>query len=215
MKKCFSILFLLILSVQLKAQTWDEWFKQKKTQRKYLLNQIVRLQVYLGHVKKGYNILNTGLTAIGSIKKGEFQLHDLFISDKRRVKPIIRNSFAVLETVRIATQVRQSWSYIKESLSNTSLSPDEKAYILNVKFNLLESLSMDIQHLLNVITSGELEMSDHERIEGIAVIHQNVQNKKAATNAANNSLRVLVNQKNKRNHDIQQLQDLFLFPNQP
>lgn len=215
MKNVFSILLLLILSVQLNAQTWNEWFKQNKTQRKYLLNQIVKLQLYLGYVKKGYGIVNAGLSTIGTIKRGDFQLHDLFFSDKKRVKPLIRNSFTVLEIIRAANHVRQFWSSVNDLLSNPSFSLEEKEYILNLKYNLLESLSKDIQSLLDVITSGKLEMSDQERIERIEVLQKKVVNKKLGTIAIGKSLQILLSQKNNDREDIQNLRELFLFPIQP
>lgn len=215
MKSILSILFLLVLAVPLSAQTWDEWFNQNKTQRKYLLNQIVRLQLYLGYVKKGNNIMNTGLSAIGTIKKGDFQLHDLFINDKKRVKAVIKNSFDVLEIIQVANQVRQYWSSIHKFISTASFTPEEKEYLLGVKFNLLEDLSMDIQRLLDVITSGKLEMSDQERIERISVIRMEVVNKKIGTKSTANSLRVLVNQKNRSSYDLKQLEELCLLPNHP
>ncbi|MBK8088802.1 MAG: hypothetical protein IPK31_13170 [Chitinophagaceae bacterium] len=34
------------------AQTLNEWVNQKSTQKKYLLQQIAALQVYIGYAKK-------------------------------------------------------------------------------------------------------------------------------------------------------------------
>ena len=70
------MLFLAAGTVE--AQTFSEWFRQKKTQKKYLLQQIAALQVYIGYAQKGYRIAKEGLTTIGGFTKGEFDLHSDF-----------------------------------------------------------------------------------------------------------------------------------------
>lgn len=44
-------LFLAPFSVQ--CQTWDEVFKQKETQKKYLIQQIEAIKMYASYLKKG------------------------------------------------------------------------------------------------------------------------------------------------------------------
>jgi hypothetical protein len=52
-KKCFFLFALPLLFVQVStAQTWSEWFSQKKTQKKYLLEQVAALKIYAGYLKK-------------------------------------------------------------------------------------------------------------------------------------------------------------------
>ena len=70
MKKCFLCIVLLITTILCNAQGLSEWFNQKATQKKYLLQQIAALQVYIGYLQKGYSIAKTGLTTIGNIKNG-------------------------------------------------------------------------------------------------------------------------------------------------
>ncbi|MBO9573555.1 MAG: hypothetical protein J7497_15310, partial [Chitinophagaceae bacterium] len=84
MKIIISIIF-LFGSFSGSAQTWSEWFKQKKTQIKYLTQQIAALQIYIGYARKGYEIADKGLTAIGDIKNGEFNLYRDFFSSLREV----------------------------------------------------------------------------------------------------------------------------------
>ncbi len=70
---------MVLISVEVcDAQTFDEWFKQQETQKKYLIQQIAALQVYTGYVQKGYSVAKKGLATIGSIKEGDFNLHSNF-----------------------------------------------------------------------------------------------------------------------------------------
>jgi len=81
MRKIIFIGLMLFLSAgNIHAQTFSEWFRQKKTQKKYLLQQIAALQVYIGYAQKGYRIAKEGLTTIGGFTKGEFDLHSDFIN---------------------------------------------------------------------------------------------------------------------------------------
>ena len=48
MKKLLIMFLLGMLATTTQAQTFAEWFKQKKTQKKYLVQQIAALQVYIG-----------------------------------------------------------------------------------------------------------------------------------------------------------------------
>lgn len=78
MKRLIVLILFAILSTDVKAQTFAEWFRQSATQKKYLLQQIAALQVYIGYVQKGYSIAKEGLSAISDIKHGEFKLQRLF-----------------------------------------------------------------------------------------------------------------------------------------
>jgi hypothetical protein len=80
------VIFSMVLfagSKHLYSQMADEWINQKATQKKYLLQQIVALQTYIGYAKKGYAIVEKGVSTIRNIKNGDFNLQmDLFNSFK-------------------------------------------------------------------------------------------------------------------------------------
>ena len=73
------ITYLLIGVVSvMRAQGLQEWINQKATQKKYLLQQIAGLQIYIGYVEKGYSIAKKGLNTIGDLKDGHFSLDKVF-----------------------------------------------------------------------------------------------------------------------------------------
>src|SRR4051794_9257133 len=90
--KLLLLLSLLVISAVCQAQTWDEWFKQKKTQIKYLEEQIIALQVYKNDVEKGYKIVKGGLSVIHDIKNGDFHLHKDHFNSLKSVSTIIRDN---------------------------------------------------------------------------------------------------------------------------
>ena len=78
MKKILSVLIPIMCFNLCYAQTFEEWFQQTQTQKHYLVEQIAALQVYLGYVKKGYDIASKGIHTISDIKNGEFNLYGTF-----------------------------------------------------------------------------------------------------------------------------------------
>ena len=89
MKKIVAIALLLSFATSGSAQTFAEWFNQKATQRKYLIQQIAALQVYIGYVSKGYSIAKNGLNTIRDIKRGDFNLHNSYLTSLVTVNPKI------------------------------------------------------------------------------------------------------------------------------
>ncbi len=52
MKKLLIVSIIILFTETLSAQTSAEWLSQKKTQKKYLVQQIAALDVYAGYLSK-------------------------------------------------------------------------------------------------------------------------------------------------------------------
>lgn len=169
MKKLIIILIFIGAGVnQAEAQTFSEWFRQKKTQKQYLIKQIALLKIYLGYVKKGYEIVNNGLTTIGHIKEGDFNLHRDFFARLKTVNPHIANSAKVADIIAyqvfIMEELKKANNYCKTSEDFT---PQEARYVTDVYTNMLLLTEASISELLVIIQSGESEMKDDERLARI------------------------------------------------
>src|SRR5258706_14560273 len=81
------------------AQTAEEWTQQKKTQIKYLLQQIAANKVYIDYLEKGYSIARNGLQTIQNIKKGDFNLHFNFFDSLKKVNPKIKGWAKVADII--------------------------------------------------------------------------------------------------------------------
>jgi uncharacterized membrane protein YobD (UPF0266 family) len=80
MKRLFTLVLFALLSSGVKAQTFAEWFRQGATQKKYLLQQIAALQVYIGYMQQGYSIAKQGLNTISDVNNGEYNLHKDYLA---------------------------------------------------------------------------------------------------------------------------------------
>jgi len=169
MKKTIVMLGVYFLSLlPANSQTLAEWTQQKRTQKKYLLQQIAALQIYLNYAKKGYEIASKGINTVRNIKKGDFNLHEEFFSSLKDVNPKIRRYIKVADIiayqVRIINQTKQTIQGIREAKQFTS---EELDYCKKVFDNLLEECIKNIEELFMVITSNIFEMKDDERLKRV------------------------------------------------
>jgi hypothetical protein len=162
-----------VLASQSKAQTFAEWFSQKKTQKKYLLQQIAALQVYSGYLKQGYKIANGGLGYITGSLKNEFSLHSAFYNQLKTVNPVVKNDPRVKEILIWQSDILKS---VNDLDKERNLIAGERRYVGNVRQALLADCDEQITALQILLTNGKLEMSDDERISRLNHIHLAMQN---------------------------------------
>ncbi|MBN9349273.1 MAG: hypothetical protein J0H55_01190 [Chitinophagaceae bacterium] len=193
MKK--MLLFLLILvsmAGSLKAQTLAEWFQQKKTQKKYLLQQIAALQIYIGYVQKGYQIAKEGLTTIGGFTRGEFNLHSDYFNSLKMVNPAIRKYGKVAGIITLQVKIVENYNSTSRKLESTNaFSNDELNYIRSTFSNLLDDCEKTLDELITVTTDGKLEMKDDERIARIDKLYLDMQDKFNFCNSFSNDAKLL------------------------
>lgn len=116
----------------LSAQTFEEFFKQKKTQKKYLLEQIAALQTYAELAKKGYAIVSGGLSFIGDIKNGKFSLDKAYFDGLHRANDMeeITDKPAICQ--KMYAGIRQLYLNVHTSIQSPYLATGDKNYIHGV-----------------------------------------------------------------------------------
>ncbi|WP_256006791.1 hypothetical protein [Pedobacter deserti] len=186
----------------LSAQSFSEWFRQKKTQRKYLVEQIAALQMYLGYAKKGYEIAGQGWSAVRRITEGEFKLHELFIFGLSAVSPSVRNDSRIAEIITLQVSVLKSFSGL---VDRDGFTGDQLAYVLEVKAGVLEECLNDLSELFLAVTAGKAEMSDDERLARIGAVHEAMLEKSAFCQDFVSGARMLLNQQRLESHMLEKL----------
>ncbi|WP_313157557.1 hypothetical protein [Sphingobacterium multivorum] len=173
--KRFIILFCLafaINSVKGQAQNASEWLKQKNTQKKYLVQQIAALQVHLGNIKKGYRIARNGLQAVSDLKNGELNLHSLYFESLKKVNPAIRKYGRIAEISAIQIKILKDYKILKDRIQIDGIySPREIDYINKALGAILDNCEQLVSELLDVVTDGNLQLKDDERLERIDQIY--------------------------------------------
>jgi hypothetical protein len=194
---------LLFVATSARSQTWNEWFRQKKTQKKYLIQQIAALKVYLKYLKEGYTIVKKGMRVVGDIKEGNFNSHKEYFGSLREVNELIGNSGKVSTTMYYETAIIELIKRIRKDAANTDqLTDDEKKQIFLVCDNMLVLSDESISNLKYLVTDGELQMKDDGRITRLVAIYDEAKDRFYFTRQYFNANRLLILQREKEKHDV-------------
>lgn len=191
-------------AMSLHAQTFNEWFRQKETQKKYLLQQIAALQVYMGYLQKGYKIAKDGLNTISGFTKGELNMHTDYFNSLKTVNPTIKRYARGADIIALQIQIVQDYHNSYRQLCNTNaFTANELSYINNVFTRLLDDCAQTLDALTAVTTAGKLEMKDDERLRRIDQLYADMQDKYDFSQSFSNDARVLAASRLQEQKDIQ------------
>ena len=200
MKKIIVIASLLSFAQSLSAQTL---IRQKATQRKYLLQQIAALQVYIGYVSKGYSIAKKGLNTIQDIKHGDLNLHSSYFTSLVTVNPKIKRYAKVADILALEINIiKQAAKTIKDCKNSNQLTTAELEYLQKVLNTLLDDCAKCLDALFNIITNGQLSMKDDERIACIDKLYDDMADKQVFIRVFSNTSRGLCLQRENDQRDI-------------
>lgn len=204
MKHTTIILLIMLTGNFCKAQTFEEWFKQKETQKKYLIQQIAAFQMYLGYVQKGYSIAQKGLTTISNIKKGDFNLNRDFFGSLKSINPKVRNSAKVADIIAFQIKIVQVYKdTYKQVRASCLFNSKEVDYIFVVFTNLLSDCADVIDAIITVTTDDKLEMKDDERLKRIDALYNSMQDNYTFVQSFGEEAKLLAIQRMKEKKDVQ------------
>lgn len=208
MKKIITILF-IVISQCVHAQNWKEWTQQKKTQLKYLAEQIIAFKTYMKYVEKGYSVAKNGLNAIKNIKQGDFSIHESYFNSLKTVNPRIKNYWKVAEIISLQIKILQVCQRQKKINKEEPFSSDEIDYCSRVINNLLDGCSSIVDQLSTLVTNGKIEMKDDERIKRINALYASMLDRSAFLQHFNTGTNKLAMQKYLDKNDIETSNALF------
>ncbi|GAA4429871.1 hypothetical protein GCM10023188_15800 [Pontibacter saemangeumensis] len=204
MKKLLMLLLFGMMATGTRAQTFAEWFRQEKTQKEYLLEQIAALRMYHGYVKKGYAIAREGLTAVGDSKEGEVDLHEEFFSSLERVNPLIRSEAKVMATIGFQVKIVQvCQSTYRQLQASGSFSGEDIGYVYRVFAGLLDDGAATLDELQAVTADDKLEMRDDERLERIGALYSDMQDNYTFAQSFSREAMVLAAARMQEKKDVQ------------
>lgn len=160
------------LGQSLQAQTFNEWFRQSKTRKKYLIKQIAALEDLLLTGEKGWRIAEAGIRDIGQIKNGEFNMHQAFFQSLKTINPLIKNDRIIQDIIlqeEILTEdLMESFGIWQKS---PFLQPKEINTIARMVEQLVESGEQLADALRVLTTDNSYQLSDGERLNAIHVLN--------------------------------------------
>jgi hypothetical protein len=211
MNKLIIIFTLVLWGNIANAQTFNEWFRQKKTQKKYLVQQIAALKVYLDYLKKGYKIVDKGLTIVGDIKEGKFDLDIEYLESLANVNSAVSGSAKVAGIIAYQKRIMIEFRRLKD-LTNESeyFTTEEKKYVDGVYANMLRESEMLLDELDRVLSNSDFEMRDDERVRRVDGLYSDMKDKYEFTKSFSNSTQVLIAQRSKEDYELKIQEELVL-----
>jgi len=196
-----TLLFLLLLlSISAKAQTWDEWFKQRKTQHKYMLQQIAGLKVYIEYAQKGYSIIKDGLNTISQIKNGDLKLHQVFFDGLKSVNPKIKAAGRIPQLMAMDLEIRKYTS--KATQTSYEITPTESGYVSRVFNRVNQNRESIIEEMDVLLSDNKLEMNEDQRIKRLNLLYEQMVDAYLFTRSFCDGLTVLSAQRKRESMNI-------------
>lgn len=202
----FPLSLFLVLSILIPvsghAQLWKEWFRQKKTQKQYLAEQIIALKAYGTVLARGYRVVSSGLDFIRDFRDGEFSLHNAFFASLSGISPVIRDDVRVAETIALQVAILRAFSKADEN-------PDHSAYIQSVRAKVLEDCASDLSELMDIVLSGKVEMEDDERLRRLEKVYGSMRDKAAFTQRFTGDVHLLALMRRRETEQINAIKNWF------
>lgn len=201
-----GILLSVLCMQQTFAQTFAEWFSQKKTQIKYLNEQITALMQYGSYIRQGYQISQNGLGSIGGWVKGEFDLHSAYYTSLKNVNPQMKGNGKADSVISYAKQIPQRFDHLN---GLNDLDAGSRDYIAEVRSTVLDECNKDLSELQMVMSDGKAQMTDDERLERLDSIYSRMKDKYAFTLYFSKQVRLLRLQRDRELKDMNTLKQLY------
>lgn len=203
MKTALMVMLFIGGCIAGEAQTpkFKEIFKQKKTQREYLIRQVAALKIYFGYLKKGYEIAGKGLRTVGDIKNTSFDLDKDYLGSLKRVSPVVRNSPGVDDIFLYHQHIQDVFRALySDCQDDENLTPEEVRYIRAVYRNMLGECNGALDELQRILTAGETEMNDDERLRRLEKVCADMLDRYSFTQNFAGSTRLLIQERARENH---------------
>jgi multidrug efflux pump subunit AcrB len=156
----------LLLTLNAHAQT-DEL-------QQLLLNieKLMQFKAILSDMKQGYQIYQQGYGMVSNLSKGNFNLHNVYLTGLMAVNPAVRDNPRVGQIVGQQNDILSEYKrYANLFRQSGSFKGNELSYFNNVYNQLVKQSNANIDELANVTTAGQLRMSDDDRLRAIDRIY--------------------------------------------
>ena len=174
------------------------------------IEKLTQMKGILSDMKTGYQIYQQGYGTISNLSKGNFDLHNVFITGLMAVSPSVRNYGRIAEI--LANEASLISEYKRESSlfqQSGSFTVSELSYMSDVYTRLVSETLDNVEELTNVITANKLRMSDAERIKAIDRIYATSSDKLQFLQSFDNQGVALSLQRSKDAADTQTLKQLY------
>lgn len=184
--------------------------------KQLLLNveKLTQFKQILIDMKKGYQVMSNGYTAVKDISQGNFNIHKTFLDALLEVSPVVKKYRRIGDIVsmeiRMVNEYKSAFYRFKK---DANFNAEEIKYISSVYDNLLKKSLDNIENLTTIVTANKLRMSDDERLKAIDSIYDKMQFNISFLKNFNNSTSILALQKTKKVNDVNDVRRMYEVTN--
>lgn len=146
-----------------------QFFSQNSSRIKDYEEQIGEMEAYLAVAAKGFSVVQSGLQTIQEAKQGEFGLHEAFYGSLGEINPAVSGLAEVAEITALDAATVRRFSAV---LARPGLGGSDLAAIGEVYAAVVSLCLADVVELTEVLTSGDLTMTDDQRVSRIDVVYR-------------------------------------------
>jgi hypothetical protein len=163
----------LILVVILQYLLFQQALAQTSQPPKEMIEQIVALKTFFSYLKKGYQIVHTGLQTVNRIKNADFSLHDLQFDRLLQVSPAAQKTAAIYGTALTqAALIIRCQQLLRQISQLNTLTVEEQNLCRRTLINLFDECKRSVDEFVQLMTAGELELKEEERINRLQQLQQ-------------------------------------------
>jgi len=205
---------ILLLSLSLSAGTVRSQSILDLTRQLELdKEKLASLKNTLQDMQKGYATLKDGYTHIRNIAESNFILHQLFLDALWVVSPSVSGDPRIQDILSMEYRIIAEYkTAISRWGHNPVFSSQEIGYINTVWASLLNKSLQAVEELTLVLTDGQLQMSDAQRLQAIDRIDADIRNYYNGLQRLDNNLALQEVQRQKENNDINTLKQFYGIP---
>lgn len=174
------------------------------------IEKLTQFKAILGDMKTGYTLLTQGYAEVKDVSEGNFNLHSAFLNSLMAVSPVVKKygriADIIEEQAEIVTEYKNTW---QEARASGHFTASELVY-LNGVFNSLLNQSVDnLTDLMNVITAGQLRMTDADRLRAIDHIYGDTQSKLSFLRNFDSQVMSLSAERQQEQNEVQTLKNYY------
>lgn len=175
-----------------------------------MLEQMAKFEVTFQELKQGYSIVQKGLSTISQIKQGDYDLHNLFFTSLKTVSPQVKGYAKIADILAMEAEILSGIKQVTIELGGSGLfSKTETTYFSAVFSNLRIMTGTDVTELTDVVTDGDFQMTDDQRLARIDRLYEQVTDKYTFFRSFQNQVRLAGAQRLSEKNSLQTLQNLF------
>ena len=199
-------LLIILVSISFSASAQSDELQQ------LLLNieKLTQFKAILSDMKKGYQIYQQGYGTISNLSKGNFNLHNVYLTGLMAVNPAVRNNPRVSQIMGQQSDLLHEYKrYTSLFRQSGSFSAQELNYMNNVFNQLVKQSDANIDDLASVTTANQLRMTDDDRLRAIDRIYVSSTDQLNFLRYFNRKAVLLSLQRSKDLNDLQTLKKLY------